>query len=215
MELTISIISLIISLIIGLVSLGLVYRQIREATKATKVGLAVSLIDQLYSDDLVQKTLELILTDNVSFKPGDPSALITSIQESEEQDVYLSMNILLNRFQVLGLAFDLGVFDKRDLRGVRFEIIKVGRNEAIRSYFEFLNDDYQRSSGVEHDHFDALKRMYLAFEYDPGERKKFYEQCLFDRRFERKAAKEALVARNMLIANNSLPVSIDLENSSD
>jgi hypothetical protein len=193
MELVISISSLILSLIIGLLTLGFVYRQIRDATKATKVGLAVSLIDQLYSDSLVQEMLELILTDNVFFRHGNPSALITSIKDSEERDVYLSMNILLNRFQVLGLSYDIGVFDKNDLRGLRFEIIKIGRNEAIRSYFEFLNDDYQRSSGVEHDHFDALKKMYLAFEYDSEATKKFKEQCLFERRFERIAAMQELL----------------------
>ena len=56
-----------LGLAISLVTLGLLYRQIRDSGKATKTQIAVSLIDQLHSDHLVQEILEFILVDNVEF----------------------------------------------------------------------------------------------------------------------------------------------------
>jgi hypothetical protein len=169
MELVISLVSLAISLL----TLGFLYRQIRESSKATKTQISVNLIDQLYSDKLVQDLLELVIQDKLSFRIDDDVALITSKEDSVEKDVYLELNILLNRFQVLGHSFHLRVLNEDDLRGIRYEIIKLGRNTAIREYLYFLNTEYQNSSGISHDHFAGLKEMYLAFEYDPNQRAEF------------------------------------------
>lgn len=163
----------IVSLAISLLTLGFLYRQIRDAGKATKTQISVSLIDQLYSDKLVQDMIELVIVDRIHFKNDNGLAVITATENSVERDIYLELNILLNRFQVLGHSFHLGVLEADDLRGIRYEIIKLGRNSAVRQYLHFLNTDYQESSGVKHDHFAGLKEMYLAFEYDPNQRAEF------------------------------------------
>lgn len=74
---------------------------------------------------------------------------------------------------MLAHSYHLRVLDKTDLRGIRFEIIKIGRNNAVRQYLKFLNSDYQKSSGVNHDHFASLKELYLAFEYDLSQQEQF------------------------------------------
>src|SRR5690242_19396766 len=146
------------SFVVSIATLLLVYRQVRDAGKATKSQIAVGLIDQLYADELVQSNLERILTDVVSFRIGEQEqAVITYKEDHEEKDIYLEFNIYLNRFNVLGNLFQLGVLGKRDLLGLRYEILKTGRNKAVREYFKYLNGPYQRLSEVEHHHFDALK----------------------------------------------------------
>jgi hypothetical protein len=54
----------------------------------------------------------------------------------------------------------------------------VGRNRAVREYLRFLNTDFQRLSGVSHDHYLFFAKLYLAFEYDP-EHSKTFQVCFF------------------------------------
>jgi hypothetical protein len=180
MEIVIS----ILSLILGSAALFFVYRQVRDAAKATKSQIAIGLIDQLYADDKWQMTFERILGDLVRFRLDEnEQPIITYKDGGEEKDIWLDFNIYLNRFQVLGNLFALGVLGKRDLLGVRFEILKTGRNDAVREYFKYLNGPYQRLSGVHHDHFYALKELYMAFEYEHEEKLSFKE-CQFKYRSE-------------------------------
>ena len=65
--------------------------------------MAVGLIDQLHSNNLVQEILELILADNVEFKTENGVALIMCNQNSTKRNINLELNILLNRFQVLAI----------------------------------------------------------------------------------------------------------------
>jgi hypothetical protein len=170
----------ILSLALSFATLFFVYRRIKETNKATKSQIATGLIDQLYADKEFQNNLERVLADVVSFRKNDKEEpIITYKDDHEEKDIWLEFNIYLNRFQVIGNLFDLGVLGKRDLLGVRYEILKTGRNTAVRDYFRYLNDEYQGFSGVEHDHFYALKELYLAFEYD-HEWKKSFEDCKFN-----------------------------------
>jgi hypothetical protein len=168
-----------LSFAVSIATLLLVYRQVRDAGKATKSQIAVGLIDQLYADELVQNNSERILADIVIFSINEKEqAVITYKEGHEEKDIYLEFNIYLNRFQVVGHLFQLGVLGKRDLLGLRYELLKTGRNKAVREYLKYLNGPYQRLSGVHHDHFDALKELYMAFEYDHSQKLSF-KQCKF------------------------------------
>jgi hypothetical protein len=69
------------------------------------------------------------------------------------------------------------ILNRQDLRGLRYEVIEIGRSNAVRDYFHYLNTDYQQSSGVIHDHFRNFKDVYIAFEYDAAKKKEF-EKCL-------------------------------------
>ena len=169
-----------LSFAVSIITLLFVYRQVKDASKATKSQIATGLIDQLYADMTFQNNFERILADTVAFRLDEKEQpFITYKDAQEERDIWLEFNIYLNRFQILGNLFDLGVLGKRDLLGLRYEILKTGRNKAVRDYFKYLNDAYQRLSGVEHDHFYALKKLYLAFEYKDDEKQSF-KKCRFD-----------------------------------
>jgi hypothetical protein len=168
-----------LSFAVSIITLLFVYRQVKDASKATKSQIATGLIDQLYADMTFQNNFERILADTVSFRlDKKEQPLITYKDAQEERDIWLEFNFYLNRFQILGNLFDLGVLGKRDLLGLRFEILKTGRNKEVRKYFKYLNEEYKDVSGVEHDHFYALKKLYLAFEYEDDEKKSFKE-CKF------------------------------------
>lgn len=51
------------------------------------------------------EVLELILAENVDFKNENGVAVITCDHNSTKRNIYLELNILLNRFQVLGHSF--------------------------------------------------------------------------------------------------------------
>jgi hypothetical protein len=145
-----------------------------SGVRTTKAQIAVTLVDQLYSDPTVHDMLDKIYTHNIEFykkENGDP--FLTSAGDSTEQNLEPKLVIMLNRFQILGQLLDLGVLQKHDLIGLRYEIIEVGRDKAVRKYFDFLNNDYQKSSGISHDHFKNFKSLYLAFEYEPSQRDEF------------------------------------------
>lgn len=169
MELTISIFSLVISIL----ALALVFSQVRIATKTMKTQIAVSLIDELYSSDMVQETLWLIYLNRLGFseEKGD------IIDNDGSRVLTPKINVFLNKFQIIGHLFDLNVLNRKDLRGIRYEIMMIGRNEAIRQYFYYLNND-STIQFVAHDHFAFFKDLYLAFEYDPVYIKKF-SKCIF------------------------------------
>src|SRR5215213_2227355 len=143
------------------------------AAKVAKMQVAVSLIDQLYSDPVVQGTLESIFSDSLRFKNDNGNPVISAVQGISEKRVDLEVNITLNRMQILGQLYHLQILTKEDLLGLRYEIISVGRNKAVREYNDFLNHGYQSSSGIVHDHFAYLKELYLAFEYDPSQKNEF------------------------------------------
>jgi len=109
-----------------------------SAAKTMKTQIAVTLIDQL-THRVVQEMLELIATNNVEFVNENGIGTITCLQE-KRRNTHIDMNILLNRFQILGHLCHLKVLDEEDLRGIKYEILTIGRNGAIREYFAFLND---------------------------------------------------------------------------
>jgi hypothetical protein len=169
----------LLSFVVSFATLIVVSRQVWNATKATKAQLAVGLIDQLYADKDFQDNFERILADIVTFRITEAEQpVITCKDENGEKDIWLEFNIYLNRFAVLGNLYKLRVLRKRDLLGVRYELLKTGRNKAVRDYFRYLNEPYQKLSRVEHDHFDALKELYLAFEYNEDEKLSF-KDCRF------------------------------------
>ena len=143
------------------------------ARTSAETQIAVSLIDQLYSDQVVQDTLDLIYANSIQFKNENGIPKLTTGNDSHPKNVERQLNVTLNRMQTLGLLLNLGTLKKDDLRGLRYEIIEVGRNRAVRQYFDFLNHDYQRSSGIAHDHFGYLKELYLTFEYDASQQQEF------------------------------------------
>lgn len=149
-----------------------------SAVKTTKAQIAVTLVDQLYSDPTVHDMLDLIYIHDIEFKNENGYPVLTSAHDSKKQNLEPKLVIMLNKFQILGHLLELGVPQKHDLIGLRYEIIEIGRDKAIREYFDFLNNDYQKSSGIVHDHFKNFKSLYGAFEYDPSQKKQF-EKYLF------------------------------------
>ena len=160
MELIISVISLVLSI----VSVALVYFQTRVADKTIKTQMVVSLIDQLYSDNIAQEVLVLIYSKDIEFSKESGEPVFISHQNSKNKVITSSVEMFLNRFQVIGHMFYLDVLSKKDLQGIRYEIIRTGRDKAIRQYFCYLNNEYQTISGVKHNHFAYFKDLYKAFE---------------------------------------------------
>ncbi|MGH9931243.1 MAG: hypothetical protein ACREA9_18700, partial [Pyrinomonadaceae bacterium] len=114
-----------------------------SAVKTTKAQIAVTLVDQLYSDRSIQDMLALIYNHDIEFsrnEKGEP--VITSLHDSNKENLEPKISLMLNRFQILGQLYDLGTLERQDLRGLRYEIIEIGRNKAVREYFDFLNHDY-------------------------------------------------------------------------
>ena len=111
-----------LSFAVSIITLLFVYRQVKDASKATKSQIA----DQLYADMTFQNNFERILADTVSFRLDEKEQpLITYKDAQEERDIWLEFNIYLNRFQIPGNFFDLDVLGKRDLLGLRNEILKT------------------------------------------------------------------------------------------
>jgi len=111
-----------LSFAVSIITLLFVYSQVKDASKATKSQIA----DQLYADMTFQNNFERILADTVSFRLDEKEQpLITYKDAQEERDIWLEFNIYLNRFQIPGNLFDLGVLGKRDLLGLRNEILKT------------------------------------------------------------------------------------------
>jgi hypothetical protein len=149
-----------------------------SAVKTTKAQIAVTLIDQIYSDPTLHDMLDLIYTHDIEFKNENGAPVLTSAHDSKKQNLEPKLVSMLNKFQILGHLLELGVLQKHDLIGLRYEIIEIGRDKAVREYFDFLNNDYQKSSGIYHDHFKNFKSLYLVFEYTPSQKKQF-EKYLF------------------------------------
>jgi hypothetical protein len=145
--------------------------------KTTKAQIAVTLVDELYSDATVQDMLHKIYTHDIDFKNENGTPFLTSADDPEKQNLEPKLAMMLNKFQILGHLLDLGVLQKRDIIGLRYEIIEIGRDKAIREYFDFLNKPYQKSTGIDHDHFKNFKSLYMAFE--DASHKKEFEQYLF------------------------------------
>lgn len=140
---------------------------------AAKAQVAVTLEEKLHSDRDTQEMLTRIFDRDLQFKEENGEPIITSIKDQKRTNIERELDITLNRFEILGHLQDLRILDKKDLAGLEYEIIEIGRNKAIRDYFDFLNHQYQQSSGVNHDHFKFLKQLYLAFEYDSHQAQEF------------------------------------------
>jgi hypothetical protein len=122
--------------------------------------------------------LDLVYTHDIEFKNENGVPVLTSAHDSKKQNLEPKLISMLNRFQILGHLYDLGILQKHDLIGLRYEVIEIGRDKAVREYFDFLNNDYQKSSGIAHDHFKNFKSLYGAFEYDASQKQQF-EKYLF------------------------------------
>lgn len=175
MELIIAIVSLGISV----VSAGFIYVQVVLAAKTTRSALLNDLVGTVHFDTISRQTLECIYRDALTFtrNASHPLGVITA-QSETGPEMQAEVDQLLNRFQMIGHLFFIGALKRIDLRGIRFETIMVGRNRAVREYLRFLNTEFQRLSGVEHDHYLFFKELYLVFEYDKDEKAAF-QTCLF------------------------------------
>ena len=171
MELEAGVLIAIVSLAVSFVSLLFTYSQVRVATKTTKAEIAITLIDQLYSDKSVQSLLQKVYDGKLSMqRSSDGFCGVFYADGTSMVDATGDIDSLLNRFQIIGHLFSIGVLQLKDLQGLRYEIICLGRNEAVRAYLGFLASDYQAISGIRHDHFGYFKNLYRAFEYDPTSR---------------------------------------------
>lgn len=165
-------------LVISLVSAAFVYVQIVQAAKTTRAALLNDLVGVLHFDAAAREVLELAYTDALTFEPAGLGGHGSMTAAPDGREVIDAVEMLLARLQMIGHLYNLGVLERADLRGIRFETIMMGRSAAVRAYLVFLNTRYQDLSGVVHDHFAFFKKLYLAFEYDAGQREAF-EACRF------------------------------------
>lgn len=162
MEIWISISGIFISVL----SLILVLRQIKISTKTIRSQIATDLVYKLYTNNENQNLLEKIYRGRLEF--NDITKQIYS--NKDEEILSVKVDRLLNQFQILGHLFDLQVIKGKDLSGLKYEIISIGRNEAIRKYLKFLNGEYQQESGIRHEHFNYFSNIYIIFEYDKAKK---------------------------------------------
>ena len=169
MELEAGVIIAVVSLAVSIISLLFTYSQVRVATKTTKAEIAITLIDQLYSDKSVQSLLQRVYNEELSVRrtPSGSCGVFYADGDSAV-DATGEVDSLLNRFQIIGHLLSIGVLQVKDLQGLRYEILCLGRDKAVQAYLGFLATDYQLISGIRHDHFGYFKKLYMAFEYDPG-----------------------------------------------
>ena len=162
----------IITSILSFLTLLIVFFQIRLQRLTAKSEIAINLIDKIYNDAGIQHTLRKIYRDELEYY-HDGVESRSSLKEKSGKDITDEIDFLLNRFQILGHLYDIGVLTKKDLKGLRFEIISIGRNESIREYLKYLNNIFVIKTGVSHDHFSFYKKLYLEEEYDKEELKSF------------------------------------------
>lgn len=154
-----------VSAIVSFISVFFVWRQTRLQKNTIRSQLSTDLIMKVYSDYDLQKVLYLVFDDRIEFnRTGDTAFVI--IIKGKNDDIAQDVDKLLNIFQIIGNLLFTKALDKDDIRGLGYEIISLGRNEAIYKYLQFLINDYQKISGVSHDHFLYFKKLYLSFEYD-------------------------------------------------
>lgn len=173
---TITIISLIMNL--------------RAGIKARRTQIFLQLLDKLYTDTTAQQTLSLIYNNQLTFNTNDNKIhtntnttnndLTTDNPTDNTKDVTNDIDQLLNRFQILGLLHNEKSLATKHLASITYELIKTGRNNAIRAYFQYLNTTYQAKSGILHDHFKAYKELYKQLEKDKTQRATF-KPCEYDR----------------------------------
>ena len=106
--------------------------------------------------------LETIYRNNLTFD-NESKQIKSSINDNS---LSVKVDKLLNQFQILGHLFHLKVIKRKDLSGLEYEIISIGRCDAVRKYINYLNSEYQHISGIHHEHFDYFNKIYIAFEYD-------------------------------------------------
>lgn len=182
MELDIAKTGLVISIltaVFSVVGIVFVYKQVVLAAKTTRSALLSDLVGIVHFDSNSQDVLDYIYRDALTFShgPSNIHGAITSLPDANSMTN--AVDQFLCRLQMIGHLYYVGTLKRIDLRGIRFEIIMVGRNLAIREYFRFLNAEFQQVSGVSHDHFRFFKKLYLAFEYD-HERINSFQDCLFE-----------------------------------
>lgn len=169
MELEAGVIIAVVSLAVSIISLVFTYSQVRVATKTTKAEIAITLIDQLYSDKSVQSLLQRVYGEALTIRRTQSGSCEVFYADGDSEiDATSEIDSLLNRFQIIGHLFNIGVLQVKDLQGLRYEILCLGRDRAIQAYLGFLATDYQALSGIRHDHFGYFKKLYMAFEYDPS-----------------------------------------------
>jgi hypothetical protein len=152
--------------------------QISIASKTTRAALQNDLVGVIHFDGSLQRVLQTIYRNKLTLVPDQSGLRVTFNADPSAQGLDDQVNALLSRLQMIGHLFNIGVLHRSDLRGIRFEIIMTGRNQAVREYLRYLNTKYQDLSGVVHDHFRFFKNLYIAFEYDLRHLKSF-EDCLF------------------------------------
>jgi len=176
----VSLFASILSLIVSLFAVIFVYRQVKVAEKSNRATVMTGLIDALYSDKGAQDALDGIYAGELVFIRD--KVLRRSIKKRANDAICTkNVDILLNRFQILGHLFDMKILTLEDLHGLEYEILMTGRNEAIRGYLGWLNTVRQETSGVIHDHFRDYKQLYLALEYEPKQSLSFKEAVPFIR----------------------------------
>lgn len=87
-------------------------------------------------------------------------------------DVTEDVDKLLSRFQLIGHIRDLGTLRFKDVQGLRYEVLSIGRNDAIFEYLSFLCSGYQDVSNIQHNHFLYFKRLYVELEYEESYRER-------------------------------------------
>lgn len=162
------------SITISLLSLIVVIKQVRISTKAVKSQISVGLIHNLYKDKDNQNLLLMIYNKNIKSNPTMKGFVEKQSDKNESKPlIFKEIDALLNQFQIIGHLLSLKIINKRDLNGLEYEILAIGRNYEIREYFKYLNVEYQIKSGIRHDHFKYFKDLYLLFEYDKNQIKSF------------------------------------------
>lgn len=84
----------------------------------------------LYSE-LIYDLLYLVYDDRLEFCYTSPGQFVIVMKGDNNADIAPNVAKLLNVFQIVGNPLFTNALQKRDMRGLRYEILSLGCNEAI------------------------------------------------------------------------------------
>ena len=178
--LLVSLISVGIALFVGLRTHRFVARQIEEGSSTRKAQILIDLVKSFYASPNTQRVLNGIysgkLTEAKDLRDGSQRFVLGGGGQNDE-DISSHVDIVLANLQIIGQFYFMKILDRASLASWRYEILSVGRNEAIRKYLAYLVNEYVKLSGIKHDHFGYYKQLYLELEYDTEKRESF-AMCL-------------------------------------
>jgi len=141
---------------VAAIGLFLTLCQLRRDSKRKRAEFIVSVFNQYVTDSDTCEMFYLLEYDKFQYGPEF---------HGSKQERHLDR--LLSYFEMIATLYDMGVVTRKDLELTRYQFVRVYKNQAVQSYFEFL-DKLPGSLGVSGGTFHRFRKVAELLDHDPN-----------------------------------------------